>query len=72
MPAAAVRITAPTLALTGERDSGSTPSMSRAIASAVVDGRYRVLSGIGHLPPIEAPESWSAALLEFLDRPNQP
>ena len=72
MPAAAARITAPTLALTGERDTGSTPAMSQAIASAVADGRSRVLSGLGHLPPIEAPESWSAALLEFLDRPNQP
>ncbi len=72
MPAGAARITAPTLALTGERDTGSTPAMSRAIALAVIDGQSRVLSGLGHLPPIEAPESWSAALLEFLDRPNQP
>ena len=69
MPGAAAGITAPTLAITGELDPGSTPTMSRAIASAVPDGRSRVLSGLRHLPPIEAPEECSAALLEFLDEP---
>ena len=70
MPGAAAGITASTLAITGELDPGSTPAMSRAIASAVPDGRSRVLSGLRHLPPIEAPEECSAALLEFLDGPT--
>jgi len=70
MPGAAAGITASTLAITGELDPGSTPVMSRAIASAVPDGRSRVLSGLRHLPPIEAPEECSAALLEFLDGPT--
>ncbi len=70
MPGAAAEIMAPTLALTGELDVGSTPSMSWAIASAVPGGRSRVLSGLRHLPPIEAPGSCSAALLEFLDEPT--
>ena len=70
MPGAAAGITAPTLAITGELDPGSTPAMSRAIASAVPGGRSRVLSGLRHLPPIEAPGECSAALLEFLDEPT--
>jgi len=67
MPSAASRITSATLALTGELDAGSTPSMSRAIAAAVVNGRSLILSGLRHLPPIEAPEVCLAALREFLD-----
>jgi len=70
MPDAAAQITAPTLALTGEMDAGSTPAMSCAIAAAVVDGRSRILSGLGHLPPIEAPDECVTALVEFLDHPT--
>jgi len=69
MPGAAAAVTAPTLALTGELDVGSTPSMSHAIAAAVTDGRSRVLSGLRHLLPIEAPEATVAALHGFLDGP---
>ncbi len=72
MPAAAARITSPTLGLTGELDTGSTPAMSRAIASAVADGRSRVLSGLGHLVPVESPDVCSDAMLEFLDPPDRP
>ncbi len=67
MPDAAAGITASTLAMTGELDTGSTPAMSRAIASLVPGGRSRVLSGLRHVPPIEAPGECSSALLEFLD-----
>jgi len=67
MPAAAACITAPTLAVTGELDVGSVPAMSHAIAAAVPDGRSRVLSGLRHVPPIEAPESTVAVLRGFLD-----
>ncbi len=67
MPAAAARIAVPTLAMTGELDVGSTPAMSHAIAAAVHDGRSRVLSGLRHLPPIEAPEACLDALRDFLD-----
>ena len=67
MPGAASLITAATLAVTGELDVGSTPSMSQAIAAAVVNGRSLILSGLRHLPPIEAPEVCLTALREFLD-----
>ena len=51
MPQAAEAVTAPTLAMTGELDSGSTPEMSVAIAAAVANGRLRILSDLHHLPP---------------------
>ncbi|MDG2427925.1 MAG: alpha/beta fold hydrolase [Acidimicrobiales bacterium] len=71
MPEAASLITAPTLALTGEFDPGSTPAMSRAIASAVINGEFRIFSDLRHLPPIEAPRECVVGLLEFLDNPIQ-
>ncbi len=69
MPAAAAGIAVPVLAMTGGDDPGSTPAMSRTIASAVPDGRCRILSGLRHLPPVEAPGDCSATLLDFLDEP---
>ena len=69
MPEAASLVTAPTLALTGEFDPGSTPAMSRAIASAVINGHARIFSNLRHLPPIEAPVECVVGLLEFLDTP---
>lgn len=68
---ATTKVTAPLLALTGELDVGSTPAMSAKIASTVGNGRSRVLSGLRHLPPIEAPEKCVTALQEFLDDDNE-
>ena len=70
MPGAAAAITASTLVMTGELDPGSTPAMSRDIASLVPRGRSRILSGLRHVPPIEAPGECVDALLEFLDEPT--
>jgi pimeloyl-ACP methyl ester carboxylesterase len=69
MPAGAAGVTATTLALTGELDPGSTPAMGDALAAAIPDCSARVLPGLHHLPPVEAPAEFVAALLDFLDRP---
>jgi pimeloyl-ACP methyl ester carboxylesterase len=71
MPAAAAAVTARALVMTGELDPGSTPAMSEALASAVADGVARILPGLRHLPPLEAPEAFVAALLDFLDHRDQ-
>ena len=68
MPEGATAVTATTLAMTGELDSGSTPDMSRALATAVPGGQVRILAGLHHLPPVEAPSTFAGALSEFLDR----
>ncbi len=67
MPAAASAIEAETLVMTGELDTGSTPSMTRALAAAIPNGTARVLESLHHLPPIEAPRTFAGALLEFFD-----
>jgi pimeloyl-ACP methyl ester carboxylesterase len=68
MPAAAANVTAPTLAMTGELDPGSTPAMSHALANAVPGGQAVVLAGLHHLPPIEAPGAFLRPFLDFLDQ----
>ncbi len=70
MPTGASLVTATTLAITGELDPGSTPAMGDALAGAISDCSTRVLPGLHHLPPVEAPAKFVAALLDFLDPPR--
>jgi len=70
MPAGASLVTAPSLAITGELDPGSTPAMGEALAAAIPGCSARVLPGLHHLPPVEAPAEFVAALLDFLDPPG--
>lgn len=48
-------ITAPTLAVTGTEDPGSTPQMTRRLADAVAGARHALVPGARHLLPLEAP-----------------
>ncbi len=63
-------IEAPTLVLAGERDTGSTPEMAVALADAIPGGEARTMPGVHHLAPIEEPNLFSNALLEFLNQEN--
>lgn len=56
-----------TLVVTGERDTGSTPTMTEAMAEVLPNGAARVLPSLGHLPPIECPETFAELLLDFLE-----
>ena len=68
--ASALDVEAPTLVLAGERDSGSTPEMAVALADAIPGGEARIMPGVHHLAPIEEPDLFSNALLEFLNQEN--
>ncbi|MBU8807363.1 4-carboxymuconolactone decarboxylase [Mycolicibacterium goodii] len=48
-------ITTPVLAIAGADDIPTPPECLRQIASGVQEGRLVVLSGVGHLAPVEAP-----------------
>ncbi len=48
-------ITAPTLAITGAADPGSTPEMSERLAERIPRARAEILPGVRHLVPLEAP-----------------
>jgi (E)-2-((N-methylformamido)methylene)succinate hydrolase len=59
------RIRCPTLVLTGEYDTGSTPAMTRALAARLPDARFAILPGLRHLALIEAPEQMAVPLDRF-------
>ncbi|MGW7514466.1 alpha/beta fold hydrolase [Streptomyces sp. NPDC054796] len=56
-------IGAPTLAVTGSEDPGSTPRMTRRLAEAVPGARYAFVAGARHLLPLEAPETLSNEII---------
>jgi len=59
-------ITCPTLVMTGELDSGSTPEMTRALAAAIPDAEVEVLAGLRHMAALEDPPQVNTLLREFL------
>lgn len=59
-------ITAPTLVITCENDSGSTPEMSHAIASEIPQSRVLIVPELQHMGLMERPELFSTPILRFL------
>ncbi len=59
-------ITAPTLALVGERDLPDFRRMAELVAERVEGARLEVVPGAGHLLPLEQPERFAEAMLAFL------
>jgi 3-oxoadipate enol-lactonase len=61
------RLRCPTLCLAGEHDAITPPDELRAAARAIPGARFSAIPGAGHLPCLEAPAAFDAALLAFLD-----
>jgi pimeloyl-ACP methyl ester carboxylesterase len=68
-------IKAPTLAMTGEQDIGSTPRTSRLMAERIPNARAVILPGLRHSLLLEAPDVVGAELATFIqessDEPNR-
>ncbi len=60
-------ITHPTLIITCEHDSGSTPAMSQAIASEINAAQVIIVPGLRHMGLTENPSFFIHALVEFLE-----
>ncbi|MEV6700354.1 alpha/beta hydrolase [Streptomyces sp. NPDC051453] len=60
------RITQPSLAVTGEDDPGSTPEMTRRLASALPSCRAVVIPEARHMLPLQRPEAFARALTTFI------
>ncbi len=56
----------PTLVLTCENDTGSTPSMSRGIASEIAGAEVHVVAHLQHLGLVEQPDLFVVPVIEFL------
>ncbi|GHF34706.1 alpha/beta fold hydrolase [Seohaeicola zhoushanensis] len=52
----------------GDRDSVTPLAQGEALAALAPEAHLQVLEGVGHIPQIEAPEPFRAALLAALDR----
>lgn len=61
-------ITAPTLAITGADDPGSTPAMTEHLAAAIPRARAVVVPGARHLLPLERPARLCAEIRAHLAR----
>ncbi|MGZ1490087.1 alpha/beta fold hydrolase [Brevibacterium sediminis] len=61
-------ITAPTLAITGELDPGSTPEMSRRIAERIPDCTVVIVPGARHMLPVTHAEELAGHLGELIQR----
>lgn len=60
------RINVPALVVVGEDDGVTTPREMHAVADAIPRSTYVEIRGAGHMTPMENPEAFNAALMEFL------
>lgn len=58
----------PTLVMTGENDTGSTPAMAYAIAAQIPGAETIVVEGLQHLGLMEDPSAFVTPTLDFLTR----
>jgi len=56
----------PVLCLAGEHDRLAPPAMMERMAARIPGARYVCLTHVGHLPNVEAPQAFDAAVLDFL------
>ncbi|NBN62622.1 3-oxoadipate enol-lactonase [Pannonibacter tanglangensis] len=57
----------PTLVIAGSEDGATPPALVEATARLIRDARYTLIAGAGHLPCIEIPDAFCAALDAFLE-----
>ena len=64
----AIKISEPSLVMTCENDTGSTPEMSHRIASEIEGSDTVIIPELKHLGLMEKPELFTEPLLSFLER----
>jgi pimeloyl-ACP methyl ester carboxylesterase len=69
-PARVHTLAMPTLVIWGENDSITPLSRGQELAHLLPNASLLVLPGMGHIPAIENPELFNAALVGFLSRPQ--
>ncbi|EMY33161.1 alpha/beta hydrolase fold protein [Arthrobacter crystallopoietes BAB-32] len=64
-------ITAPSLAVTGDLDPGSTPDMTRRLGEAIAGARTAVVPETRHMLPVERPAELARIITEFIEEPRR-
>lgn len=59
-------LTLPTLAIAGSEDGSTPPDLVRETADLIRGSRFHLIRGAGHLPPVDKPSEFAAALTGFL------
>jgi 3-oxoadipate enol-lactonase len=65
-------IQVPVLCLVGELDRNAPAPMMQRMAGKIPGAKYVCLSGLGHMPNLEAPQAYNAAILDFLREATAP
>jgi 3-oxoadipate enol-lactonase len=60
------KVRTPALVLVGEHDEATPPPMSRELAAGLPQARLTVIPGCAHVPQLQAPEIFLAAIGRFL------
>ncbi|WP_113446870.1 3-oxoadipate enol-lactonase [Rhizobium cremeum] len=63
---AARRIAAPTLCLVGDQDGSTPPDLVRSLAGLIPQSRFVEIAACGHIPCVEQPAAYAAAVSAFL------
>ncbi|MGB8841175.1 MAG: alpha/beta fold hydrolase [Aliidongia sp.] len=64
--AEASRVAIPVLVLVGEQDEATPPPMSVELAGLLPDARLTILAGCAHVPQLQMPDAFLAAIGDFL------
>jgi pimeloyl-ACP methyl ester carboxylesterase len=61
----------PSLVMTGELDTGSTPAMARKLAGMIPGAECSIIAGGRHMMPVEMPDEVNSVLRRFLKKGSQ-
>ncbi len=66
LTAATQGLTLPCLVIAGQHDGSSTPDAVRTMAGQIAGAAFHEIAGVGHIPCVEDPASFTALLTPFL------
>lgn len=62
------KIKAETLVIAGDEDKLTPLPTQKGLSAAIPGSRLEIITGSGHVPPIEKPDIWNGLVLEFLEK----
>jgi 3-oxoadipate enol-lactonase len=62
------QVKVPVLVLVGEHDEATPPPMSHEIATGLPQARLKIIPGCAHVPQLQSPQAFLAAIRDFLGR----